>query len=480
MARILYHHRIRADDGQAVHVRELISALRRQGHQVYECALVPKADPEGNQARRCARFWQGLGLPRSAQETLEILYNRGAVRRLCAAAREFRPDFLYERHALHCTAGLQAAKRLDIPLLLEVNAPLCDEAERLGLLRFKQRARRIERRVLGEADRVLAVTAVLGDILVDMGANRERLRINANGAEPGRYGDRERQHARDLRWRLGLGDFVLGFSGYMRPWHRLELVLEAMARPGVTAALPVHLYGHPADLDPILAAADRHGVIVIEDAAQAHLATYKGTPVGGFGVAAGFSFYAGKNLGAPGEGGAVTTSDPALADRLRSLRDHGQTEKYLSDIVGGNARMMELVAAMLDIKMATLAEATEARRRVATRYAEFLGGHPAIGLPQEAPWAKAVYNLYVIEVDERDRIRDLLTTRGVGTGLHYPVPLHLQPAYQDLGYGQGDFPVAERHAERLLSLPMFGEMTDIEIESVAERLVDVIAEVGHG
>ncbi len=260
----------------------------------------------------------------------------------------------------------------------------------------------------------------------------------------------------------------------------VDRATEAMARPGVKAALPVHLYGHPADLDPILAAADRHGVIVIEDAAQAHLATYKGTPVGGFGVAAGFSFYPGKNLGAPGEGGAVTTSDPALADRLRSLRDHGQTEKYLSDIVGGNARMMELVAAMLDIKMATLAVATEARRRVAARYAELLGGHPAIRLPQEAPWAKAVYNLYVIEVDERDRIRDLLTTRGVGTGLHYPVPLHLQPAYRDLGYGQGDFPVAERHAERLLSLPMFGEMTDIEIESVAERLVDVVAEVGHG
>lgn len=238
MARILYHHRIRADDGQAVHVRELISALRREGHQVYECALVPKADPEGNAPPRSARFWQGLRLPRIAQETLEILYNRGAVRRLCAAAREFRPDFIYERHALHCTAGLQAAKRLDIPLLLEVNAPLCDEVEGLGLLRFKQRARRIERHVLGKAERVLAVTAVLGDILVDMGVNRERLRIHANGAEPGRYGDRERQGARELRRRLGLGGFVLGFSGYPRPWHRLDLVLDAMDLPGLKS---VHL-----------------------------------------------------------------------------------------------------------------------------------------------------------------------------------------------------------------------------------------------
>jgi glycosyltransferase involved in cell wall biosynthesis len=259
MARILYHHRIRADDGQAVHVRELIFALRRQGHQVYECALVPKADPEGQDAPRSARFWQGLRLPRSAQETLEILYNRGAVRRLCAAAREFRPDFLYERHSLHCTAGLQAAKRLDIPLLLEVNAPLCDEAEGLGLLRFKQRARRIERHVLGAADRVLAVTTVLGDILVDMGANRERLRINANGAEPGRYGDRERQGATELRRRLGLGDFVLGFSGYMRPWHRLDLVLDAMGRPGLKS---VHLLlvGRGPALDGLLEKARQMGL----------------------------------------------------------------------------------------------------------------------------------------------------------------------------------------------------------------------------
>ena len=259
MARILYHHRIRANDGQAVHVRELISALRRQGHQVCECALVPKADPEDNGAPRSARFWQGLRLPRRAQEILEILYNRTAVRRLCAAAREFRPDFIYERHALHCTAGLQAARRLDIPLLLEVNAPLCNEVEGLGLLRFPDRARRTERRVLAEADRVLAVTGVLGDILVEMGANRQGLRIIANGADPGRYGDRERQGARELRRRLALGDFVLGFSGFMRPWHRLDLVLEAMVWPGLQH-LHLLLVGRGPALDGLLEKARQMGM----------------------------------------------------------------------------------------------------------------------------------------------------------------------------------------------------------------------------
>jgi dTDP-3-amino-3,4,6-trideoxy-alpha-D-glucose transaminase len=164
----------------------------------------------------------------------------------------------------------------------------------------------------------------------------------------------------------------------------------------VDAVIPVHLYGHPANLDPIIRAADRHGVAVIEDAAQSHLARYQGRPVGGLGAAAAFSFYPGKNLGAPGEGGAVTTNAPMLADRLRALRDHGQTEKYRSDVVGGNARMMELVAAMLDIKLTRLSAATEGRRRVAARYRDLLGGHPAIDLPTAAPWATAVYHLYVI------------------------------------------------------------------------------------
>ena len=253
--------------------------------------------------------------------------------------------------------------------------------------------------------------------------------------------------------------------------------IEAIRSSGVRAIIPVHLYGHPADMDPILHVAERLGVAVIEDAAQAHLASYKGEPVGSFGVAGAFSFYPGKNLGAPGEGGAITTNDSALAEMLRALRDHGQSEKYLSEIVGSNARMMELVAAMLEIKMTRLAETTTQRRRVAARYRTLLEGNPAIELPQEATWAGAVYHLYVIEVDRRDRVRDVLTSRGVGTGLHYPVPLHLQPAYRVLGHEPGAFPVAERRAKRLLSLPMFAELTDEEAETVAERLLETIDEV---
>ena len=241
MARILYHHRIRANDGQAVHVRELIGALRRQGHEVRECALLPKADVGGsNGASPRASFWQGLRLPRTAQECLEILYNHRAVPRLLRAAREFRPDFIYERHALHCWAGLEAARRLGVPLLLEVNSPHCDEMEELGLLRFPRRARRTERLVLSRADRVLAVTEVLGAALEVAGADPERLRVIGNGAQPERYGEAERALARELRRRLHVDEesFVLGFSGYMRPWHRLDLALEAMTMPGLES---VHL-----------------------------------------------------------------------------------------------------------------------------------------------------------------------------------------------------------------------------------------------
>jgi dTDP-4-amino-4,6-dideoxygalactose transaminase len=151
----------------------------------------------------------------------------------------------------------------------------------------------------------------------------------------------------------------------------------------------------------------------------------------------------------------------------------GRAEKHRSEVVGGNARMMELVAAMLDIKLARLEAATEERRRVAARYQDLLGGHPAIEVPIEAPWATSAYHVYVIHVDRRDRVRDLLAARGIGTGLHYPIPLHLQPAYRHLGYVPGTFPVAERKAARLISLPMFPELTDDEIELVAKSLLDV-------
>lgn len=240
--RILYHHRIRADDGQAVHVRELIAALRGRGHQVLECALVQKAAATrpGDGAASASRFWRRLRLPRAAVEVLEILYSGRGRARLLAAARGFHPDLVYERHALHCRAGLDVARRLGIPLLLEVNSPMCDEMARLGLLRFPRRARTTERAVLQGADRVLAVTRVLGELLVERGARPDAVRIVPNGADPARYGPAARAAGGEVRRRLGLpGDaFLVGFVGYVRPWHRLDLMLQAMARPGLAR---VHL-----------------------------------------------------------------------------------------------------------------------------------------------------------------------------------------------------------------------------------------------
>ncbi len=209
---------------------------------------------------------------------------------------------------------------------------------------------------------------------------------------------------------------------------------------------------------------------VVEDAAQAHAARYKGRAVGGIGVAAGFSFYPGKNLGAPGEGGAVTTNDDALARRIRLLANHGEERKYESEIIGTNARMSELSAAMLELKMPGLADASENRRRVAARYRELLGEVDGVSLPLEREWATHVYHLFVVEVDQRERVIQHLGVRGIATGMHYPIPLHLQAAYRNLGYGDGTCPVAEARASRLLSLPMFPEMTDQEIRMVAEAL----------
>ncbi len=237
--RILYHHRIRADDGQAVHVRELITALRRQGHQVLECALVPKAaappaPAAAVAAPRSRSWWQRVRLPRTAVEVLEILYSARGRARLLAAGRTFRPDVIYERHALHCRSGLDAARELGVPLLLEVNSPMCQEMRKLGLLRFPKRAAATERAVLQGAQRVLAVTGVLADLLQELGAPAERLQVIPNGAQPERYDETARAAGRALRTRLGIpaDGCVLGFVGYMRPWHRLDLALEVMAASG--------------------------------------------------------------------------------------------------------------------------------------------------------------------------------------------------------------------------------------------------------
>ncbi len=236
--RILYHHRIRSEDGQAVHVRELIRALRAAGHEVVECALVPKAVPatearaNSADAARNGGLWESLSLPRTAVEVLEILYARQGARMLTRAAGGFRPDFVYERHALHCDAGLRVARALGVPLLLEVNAPVCDEMTRLGLLRFRRRARRTERRVLGAADRVLSVTANLREMLLANGAPADRTVVIHNGVDVERFGPAAHAAGRVRRAGMGAseGTFVLGFVGYMRAWHRLEMAVEVLAR----------------------------------------------------------------------------------------------------------------------------------------------------------------------------------------------------------------------------------------------------------
>lgn len=278
--RFLYHHRIRADDGQAVHVRELIGALRTAGQVVHECALVqkaavapgPAADPKpprpdtpGKGGRR--GFWQRLRLPRAAVEVLEVLYNQKGRRMLRKEAHTFRPDVIYERHALHCRAGLDVARRLGVPLLLEVNSPMVDEMEKLGSLRFAARARATERLVLSGADAVLAVTGVLAEMLVERGARRDRVHVIPNGAVPERYGPIARAAAGSLRARWGLADgaFAVCFVGYMRPWHRLDLVIEAMQRPGMQDLVLVLVGRGPAlpDLQQLAASKGLSARVVI-------------------------------------------------------------------------------------------------------------------------------------------------------------------------------------------------------------------------
>jgi dTDP-4-amino-4,6-dideoxygalactose transaminase len=232
------------------------------------------------------------------------------------------------------------------------------------------------------------------------------------------------------------------------------------------ALLPVHLYGQPCDLDALLAIGKKHGLPLVEDAAQAHGATCNGKVIGTFGVMSCFSFYPGKNLGAYGESGALVTNDPAFAARARALRDHGSTRRYYHDEVGFNYRMEGMQGAILGVKLKHLAKWTEARGRIARRYSELLADTP-LQLPVEAPFAKSAWHLYVVRHEQRDRLKAHLDANGVGCALHYPLPLHLQKAYADLGYQRGGFPVAERAADRCLSLPIYPEMTDAQIERVS-------------
>ncbi|MEZ4638888.1 MAG: DegT/DnrJ/EryC1/StrS family aminotransferase [Caldilineaceae bacterium] len=228
--------------------------------------------------------------------------------------------------------------------------------------------------------------------------------------------------------------------------------------PRTRAVMPVHIYGQPTDMTTINAIAADHGVPVIEDAAQAHGATWSGIKAGGLGVAACFSFYPGKNLGAYGDAGAVTTNDAALAEKVRLLRNHGRHDKYLHEIKGYGERIDALQAAVLGAKLPHLAQWTQARRRLAARYSELLQDME-IMLPHVDPQADPAWHLYVIRTSRRDEMLDYLKKQGIGAGIHYPVPLHLQPAYADLGYRHGSLPVTEAVARSCLSLPLYPEMT---------------------
>jgi dTDP-4-amino-4,6-dideoxygalactose transaminase len=246
--------------------------------------------------------------------------------------------------------------------------------------------------------------------------------------------------------------------------------LEAAITPRTHAILPVHLYGHPADMAEILRVADRHGLPIVEDAAQAHGARHLGRRVGGLGRIGCFSFYPGKNLGAYGEGGALVTNDPALAEFARSLRDHGQRQKCHHETIGYNYRMSGFQGAILNIKLKYLDAWNAARRDHARRYVQRLAGLPNVSLPPLNNERESVFHLFVAELAQRDAIAGQLKSDGVQTGLHYPIPVHLQPAYSSLNLPPGSYPVSERLAERCLSLPMFPELTSAQVDYVCQRL----------
>jgi dTDP-4-amino-4,6-dideoxygalactose transaminase len=253
----------------------------------------------------------------------------------------------------------------------------------------------------------------------------------------------------------------------------------------IGAIVPVHLYGQPADMDPILELAEAWNLIVVEDACQAHGAEYYSRKekswrkAGSMGKAAAFSFYPGKNLGACGEAGAVTTNDPNLAQKVRMLRDHGQAEKYYHDMEGYNGRLDAIQAGILRLKLAHLPEWNRQRREKAEGYRELLSSADGLTLPLEPANVRAVYHLFVIRTDDRQMLQDDLKAAGISTGIHYPIPLHLQKAYGTLGYSGGDFPVTERVAPTILSLPMFPQLTRAEQEHIARMLKESLAVGRH-
>lgn len=245
--------------------------------------------------------------------------------------------------------------------------------------------------------------------------------------------------------------------------------IESAITQRTKAIIPVHLYGQPADMDPILEIAKRHNLVVIEDAAQAHGAEYKGKRVGGLGDMGCFSFYPGKNLGAYGEGGMVVTNNTEYTRTIRMLRDWGAEKKYHHVLKGYNYRLEGIQGAVLRVKLKYLEEWTEARRAVAAYYNQLLTGL-GVATPKEMAYARHVYHVYAIRAKQRNEWQQSLLSKGVQTGIHYPIPVHLLPAYADLGYMVGDFPHSERVANEVLSLPMFAELTRKQCEEVCEAI----------
>lgn len=243
-------------------------------------------------------------------------------------------------------------------------------------------------------------------------------------------------------------------------------LLEAAITPRTKAVIPVHLYGQPADMDPIMAIARKHGLFVVEDACQAHGAEYKGRRAGSMGDAGCFSFYPGKNLGAYGEAGGVVTHNPGLAATIKMLRDHGQSRRYHHEVIGVNSRMDGLQGGVLGVKLRYLPSWNAERRRKADMYREQLSGVDGIILPREMDYARHVYHIFAARVRNRDAFLAALTEKGVGCGIHYPVPIHLQGAYSSMVMKKGTFPVAEKCAAEVVSLPMFPELTEEQIEHV--------------
>lgn len=263
-----------------------------------------------------------------------------------------------------------------------------------------------------------------------------------------------------------------------------KLISLRSGRP-VTAVVPVHLYGQMADMDAILDIAAEYGLVVIEDACQAHGAEYfsrkhdRWMRAGSMGRAAAFSFYPGKNLGACGEAGAVTTNDAKLAEKIKMLRDHGQVKKYYHDMEGYNGRLDAIQAGLLHVKLPHLEGWNASRRERAVTYNELLASDEALGLPFEPSWSKAVYHLYVVRTAEREGLINHLKQAQIGTGIHYPIPLHLQKAYLSLNYSQGDFPVAERVAPEIVSLPMFPQLSEAQQARVVDEILAFTSKAGR-